>query len=150
MFHKAIDIKCKPGTTLEVTFQDGAVKSFDMARLFEKHPQLAALKNRALFEQAELVGAYGIRWTDELDIETATIYEEGETVRMVRPANAMVGDAVAAARANAGMTQKELARISRIDQSDISRIERGVANPSIATLSRIAAALGADLHISIA
>ena len=35
------------------------------------------------------------------------------------------------------------------DQSDISKIERGVANPSVATLERIAAALGGRLTIAI-
>ena len=47
------------------------------------------------------------------------------------------------------MTQKELAQRTGIDQSDISKIERGTANPSIATLERIAAALGGELNIAI-
>ena len=37
-----------------------------------------------------------------------------------------------------------------IDQSDISKIERGVANPSISTLNKIAVALGMHLYVSIA
>ena len=35
------------------------------------------------------------------------------------------------------------------DPSDISKIERGVANPSISTLERIAKALGGELVIEI-
>jgi len=57
--------------------------------------------------------------------------------------------AVAYARALAGMTQKELATYSGMDQSDISKIERGIANPSVSTLERIAAALGGILAIEI-
>ena len=96
------------------------------------------------------MGAYGIVWNDDLDIETETIYEDGETVRhenlMIHQESA---HAVAAARASAGISQKQLAELSGIDQSDISKIERGVANPSVATLDRIAKALGGQLVVSI-
>ena len=47
-------------------------------------------------------------------------------------------------------SQKELAEVTGIDQSDLSKIERGVANPSVGTLKRIADALDAQLLISIA
>jgi len=36
-----------------------------------------------------------------------------------------------------------------MDQSDLSKIERGVANPSVSTLERIANALGGTLSINI-
>ena len=58
--------------------------------------------------------------------------------------------AVAAARAVRGISQKQLAQMTGIDQSDISKIERGTANPSISTLERIAKALGGKLAVSIA
>ena len=53
-------------------------------------------------------------------------------------------------RAMMGMSQKQLSAITGINQSDISKIERGIANPSVATLERIAKALGGQLTISIA
>ena len=136
---------------MDLTFQDGKVKRYDMAVLFEKYPQLRALKSRELFLSGKLMGAYGIMWNDDLDIEAETIYEEGETVQTVKPAaNIMVGNAVAAARARKGLSQKELSEATGIDQSDLSKIERGVANPSVGTLSRIAEALDAKLLVSIA
>lgn len=93
---------------------------------------------------------YGIVWSDNLDIETETIYEDGETVRHEKPiVHQESAHAVAAARAIAGISQKQLAELSGIDQSDISKIERGIANPSVATLDRIAKALGGQLAISI-
>ena len=61
----------------------------------------------------------------------------------------VVGNAVAAARARKGLSQKELAESTGIDQSDLSKIERGVANPSIGTLNRIAEAMDAELVVSI-
>ena len=62
----------------------------------------------------------------------------------------MVGNAVAAARAKKGLSQKELSKLSGIDQSDISKIERGIANPSVNTLNRLAEALDTKLSISFA
>lgn len=151
MFHKALELKYCEGTSLELTFQDGKVKRYDMSSLFSKYPQLRALDNRELFLSGKLMGAYGIIWNDDLDIETETIYEEGVTVKTVRPAaSIMVGQTVAAARAKKGLSQKELAEATGIDQSDLSKIERGVANPSVGTLKRIADALDAQLLISIA
>ena len=151
MFHKALELKYCEGTSLELTFQDGKVKRYDMSSLFSKYPQLRALDNRELFLSGKLMGAYGIIWNDDLDIETETIYEEGVTVKTVRPAaSIMVGQTVAAARAKKGLSQKELAEATGIDQSDLSKIERGVANPSVGTLKRIADALDAQLIISIA
>ena len=81
MFHKAIKLEFKEGTALQLTFQDGKVKRFDMAVLFDKYPQLLALRNRALFTSGRLAGYYGIIWNDDLDIEAETLYEDGETVR---------------------------------------------------------------------
>ena len=151
MFHKALEMKFLDGTALEVLFQDGKVKRYDMASLFDKYPQLNALQDRQLFLSGKLMGAYGIMWNDDLDIETETIYEDGVTVREEKlPANQAAASAVASARAMSGLSQKQLAAITGIDQSDISKIERGVANPSVATLERIAGALGGQLSIRIA
>ena len=46
--------------------------------------------------------------------------------------------AIIDARKKCNMTQKELAEKTGIDQSDISKIERGSANPSLSTLKRLA------------
>lgn len=78
MFHKAINLTFKEGTILEVQFEDGKAKRYDMSSLFGKYPQLRALENRDLFLSGKLTGAYGIVWNDNLDIETETIYEDGE------------------------------------------------------------------------
>lgn len=150
MFHKAVELTLLDGTALEVQFQDGKIKRFDLSMLYDKYPQLKALEDRNLFRQAKLVGAYGIIWNDDLDLETETVYQEGTTVRTVKPAgNLLVAQAVASARAERGLSQQQLSELTGIDQSDISKIERGLSNPSIATLERIASALDGDLLISI-
>jgi transcriptional regulator with XRE-family HTH domain len=47
--------------------------------------------------------------------------------------------------AAAGLSQIELARASGVDQGYLSRILRGKAEPSLGTLRKLAAALGADV-----
>ena len=148
MFYKATELKFCEGTNLEVTFQDGKVKRYDMARLFNKYPLLRALENRDLFVSGHLAGFYGIIWSDDIDIETATVYEEGQTVRVVAPAHVVSGSAVLRARMLRDMSQKELASRCGIDQSDMSKIERGISNPTVDTLERIAEALKLELKIS--
>ncbi len=55
--------------------------------------------------------------------------------------------AILDARINAGMTQIELSEKSGISQADISRLEKGTRNPSIALLKRLAEALNSTLKI---
>lgn len=147
MFHKAVDLKLLSGTALEVTFQDGRVKQYDMLTLFDKYPQLRALQDPVLFQAGRLVGGYGIVWNDELDVDAETIYQDGQLVRNVPVANQQLAQAVSAARAQCGLTQSQVAAAAGIDQSDLSKIERGIANPSIATLERIASAMGCSLAL---
>ena len=150
MFHKAIALSFKDGTKLEVSFQNGEVKQFDVSVLFDKYPQMKALEDRKLFLEGKLIGCYGIIWNDDLDLEVETVYQEGKLIKKKStPAGIIAGDAVIAARAERGMSQIELAEKTGMDQSDISKIERGVANPSVSTLAKIAKAFEAELIIKI-
>ncbi len=149
MFHKAVELNYGKGTTLYITFQTGEVKEYDVSVLFKKYPQLSALKDRKLFISGKLMGGYGIIWNEDLDLETETIYEEGKTVEGKSvPVNIAVANALIAARAKANMSQAELAKATGIDQADISKIERGIANPSVTTLRRLAKGLNAELVVS--
>ena len=53
------------------------------------------------------------------------------------------------ARIAAGLTQKELAERIGTQQSNVSRIENGNSNPSMAVLKRIAEATGTKLHVAL-
>ena len=55
--------------------------------------------------------------------------------------------AILNARINAGLAQMELSKKSGISQADISRLEKGTRNPSIALLKRLADALDSTLKI---
>ena len=47
-----------------------------------------------------------------------------------------------------GITQKQLAEKTGIYQADISKIERGLSNPSISTLQRLAEGMGLQIEVS--
>jgi ribosome-binding protein aMBF1 (putative translation factor) len=51
-------------------------------------------------------------------------------------------------RLAAGMTQRDLAKASGIDQAEISRIERGQSNPTAQTLQALGTPLGVTLDLT--
>lgn len=53
------------------------------------------------------------------------------------------------ARLDAGLTQAELALRAGVSQQQVAKLERPGANPSIATLGKIATALGARLELEL-
>lgn len=55
--------------------------------------------------------------------------------------------ALASARIEQNMTQAELSKRAGIRQSNISRIENGSCSPTVATLQKLAAGMGKQLHI---
>lgn len=62
---------------------------------------------------------------------------------------ARLGREFARARAEAGLTQEELAERSGIRQETLSRLERGRVNPTAKTLEKLARALGKQLRITL-
>ena len=64
----------------------------------------------------------------------------------LQPEHAVI-QALIDARHNAGLTQKDLSERSGIAQGDISKLERGISNPSVKTLQRLADSMGMMLKI---
>jgi ribosome-binding protein aMBF1 (putative translation factor) len=58
-----------------------------------------------------------------------------------------LGSRILQHRLASGLTQQQLASASGIAQADISRIERGLANPTAETLEALAAPLGVVLDL---
>ena len=56
---------------------------------------------------------------------------------------------IKAARTQAGLSQEALALVANIDRTYVSQLERGIANPSIQILQRVANAVGAELTITL-
>lgn len=63
---------------------------------------------------------------------------------------AKLADEVKVLRAEKGLSQEALALSAGVDRTYVSQLERGVANPSLAILCRIADALETELTISFA
>ena len=136
---------------IEVTFFDGSVKQFDINRLSayeEKYLEL--LNNKSLFKDVKVTeNNCGVRWGDGTDylIDNETLYYEGILVETRNVGNPKVQLAakLTQIREALGLTQKDLEKRTGIHQSDISKIERGVANPSLETLNRLADAMGCSV-----
>ena len=148
---EAIKLVLKEGTTFDLYFLDGVVKRYNILSLAKKFPALNALKDRKLFEQGKLLGWGGVVWNDELDVSSETVYEDGKDVTKEYDDidSVILGYKIKVKRTIRLMTQEELARKIGIDQSDLSKIEKGTANPSLKTLSRIAKGLDSKLTFDI-
>jgi DNA-binding XRE family transcriptional regulator len=80
------------------------------------------------------------------EIEAKSTPEERRQLDSAR-ARFKLGARVLQQRLAAGLTQSQLAAVSGIAQADISRIERGLSNPTAETLHAIAGPLGVTLDL---
>lgn len=152
MHYMAIKVKFLEDVKLEMTFQDGKVIRYDMSQMFEKYPQLKELRrNRKLFESGHLnLTGFAVVWNDELDFDATSIYDDGEVVGFIEtPLSQQLGALLAKTRDEMNVTQKELSKKSHIDQGDISKIERGLGNPTIAKISKLFKALGKSVSFTL-
>lgn len=152
MFIKATKVKFLEDVMLEMTFQDGKVIKYDMSRMFSKYPQLEELrKNRQLFENGRLdSGGYGVIWNDKLDFDAMSIYEDGEVVGQEETTiNQQIGILLMKTREELNITQIELSKKSHVDQGDISKIEKGVGNPTIAKINKLFKAMGKSILLTL-
>ena len=150
MTNRIVFVKPMDNTILLATFQNGIEKTYDVKTMFAMFPQMQILeKDKTLFNSVVVdAGGYGVSWNDNLDIESEEIWENGTEVGKVE--NDILdemGYTLTLAREYAEITQKELAKKTGINQANISKIERGIANPSLATLKRLATGMGMQLKI---
>ena len=80
--------------------------------------------------------------TNEL-MQDAAVRKEYEALQPERD----ITMSLVRARKEAGLTQAELSEKTGISQADISRLENGTRNPSLALLNRIAEAVNSTLRI---
>lgn len=148
---KAIKMMLREKTLLDVYYSNGIVKRFDTQSLVVRYPQFEILKNRSLFEKAKLMGWSTIYWNDVLDLDTELVYEEGTDVSNEYDdiETTVVGYLIKEKRLEQNLSQEELAKRIGIDQSDLSKIEKGLLNPTIKMMNRIAKGLNSNLSISL-
>ena len=150
MTHKIISVKPMENYVLLVCFQNGVEKTYNIRNLYPVFPQFEVFeKDVDLFNQVQVdTGGYGISWNDDLDLDAEDIWEDGiEVSKQEVDIISLLAENLIKARDLAGMTQKQLAESTGIYQADISKIERGLANPSLSTLKRLADGMGLKLRI---
>ena len=149
--YKSIKLILKEGTIFDLYFLDGTVKRYDILSLADKFPQLDALKNRDLFLKGKILGWSGVIWNDDLDIDCDTVYEEGQDVtdEYDDVGNVVIGYKIKERRLELDLSQEDLAKRVGIDQSDLSKIEKGTANPSIKMINRIAQGLNSKIIVNL-
>ena len=146
--HRIItEVEALENLIFKATFADGEVVSFDVRMLFDKYPVFKALENKVLFESISIDGiGYAVTWNDELDISSDGIYLKGKHIDKVDPnIKLLVGQAIAEAREEKGLSQRELSASSGVIQAEISKIEQGKGNPTLTTLQKIAKSLGTTI-----
>lgn len=63
---------------LLVTFQNGAVKLFDVRPIIRDYPEYATLENPDIFALVAVEpGGYGVSWTPELDASEGELWDNG-------------------------------------------------------------------------
>ena len=87
------------------------------------------------FELVEITPGCGADSPDSTRSSTSTLAES-------------IGAELARARREAGLTQTELATRSGVQQAAISRVERGVGNPTLALVEALASCLGVRLKVT--
>lgn len=97
MFHKIKDVTALDDFHLQVIFQEGVTKIYDIKPLFNKWKSFAFLKQHP--EEFQLVqvdsGGYGIVWNDDLDLSSEELWENGKTISTPFDGLLSLGDATA-------------------------------------------------------
>lgn len=150
MTNKIKSVQTKENLIISVVFFNGTTKEYDVKNLFNIYPQLQDLKDQNLFKSVQVdSGGYGISWNDNLDLDAETIWEDGISVKRENTDIVFkLASLLTNARNKVGVTQKQLAEKTGIYQADISKIERGLSNPSIGTLQRLADGMGLQIEIN--
>ena len=148
---KAIKVTAQDNFYIKVFFVDGKIVLYDMKPLFSISPTFRKLQSDFQRFDSVKVSAAGdmIVWDELLCIDAQEVWEKGILVESPKKpsVNYLLAYYLQLARKNAKMTQKELSQKTGVSQADISKIERGLGNPSIAILNRLAEGLGEELVV---
>ena len=82
MFYKVKSVKPMGNYKLEVCFENGEKKNYDVGALFEKYEDFRTLASvTGLFEQVRVdAGGYAVCWNDDLDIACNELWYNGVVI----------------------------------------------------------------------
>lgn len=83
MFHKVKSVSPLPCYALEVCFENGDRRRYEVQPLFERWPVFQNLRDMpGLFGQVQVdAGGYGISWNDDIDLACNELWENGEPLQ---------------------------------------------------------------------
>ena len=77
-FHTIKSVKPLKNMILDVVFNNGVNKKYDLKGLLEKYEVFKALKDEKTFNGVKVdTGGYGIVWNDEIDLSSEEIWNNG-------------------------------------------------------------------------
>lgn len=151
--HKTIFAKATDDFKLKVAFADGKIVLYDMRPIFSVIPAFRTMQTDLELFRSVKVDAEGamVFWDNGLNLDAKEIWANGVLLEFTKKPNAkyLLAYSIQLARMKAGMTQKDLSEKTGIYQADISKVERGLGNPSISTLERLAKGVNMDLFIEL-
>ena len=151
MYNRLTSISFEENLIIIAKFNDGKIVSYNVKQLYKRFPIFNELEsNSLLFNNGKIApGGCGVIFNDEIDIACEELYENGTLISQekVEDLNLQIGNLFSLEREKKRITQSELAKITNIHQAEISKIERGIGNPSIKTLERLAEGLGLKLEL---
>lgn len=149
--HRAIKVQAQDNYNIKVSFSDGKVVLYDVKQLFSLVPTFRSLQTKPELFRAVNVNEDGtmIVWDENLKLDAGNIWTNGLVIEFTKKPDVkrLLAYSMRLARMGAKLTQKELSEKSGVYQADISKLERGLGNPSISTLERLAEGLNMELMI---
>ena len=79
MFYVIKSVDALPDHLLRVQFEEGPTKLYNITHLFSLIPAFSKLRDnpKAFLRVKVDVGGYGVSWSDELDLSSSELWENG-------------------------------------------------------------------------
>lgn len=152
--HRIYKAEIKNDYKICTTFFNGEVREYDLEKNLSGSQEWKRLKRYKDLSEKMIINANRTRLDliAGISIDSENLYYEGILIEVsyIDDLNIQIATRLQAIRESMGMTQAQLEKKTGIHQAEISKIERGIGNPSVNTLKRIADATGHRLCISFA
>lgn len=150
MASKIYKVKPREDHTVDVTFFNGIVKRCDVEGLAQIYPEYhSVISGKHLFATAKVDRSKDhILWENGVKLGNESVWFNGVEIDVVTIDDAAIAFAerLRIMRESLFMTQKDLEERSGVYQADISKIERGEANPSLATMKKLTDSMNMSLE----
>lgn len=146
--NQIVKIYLKDNHLLQALCSDGLFREININDLIDSYTMYEPLKDKNLFNKAKLKANFIIEWNYDIDLFGDYIFKKGKIIKNIEsPTIPLIGFKIKQARLAKEMSQKKLAKLSGIEQSEISRLEKGLINPSIEYLEKITNILGLKINL---